>query len=199
MTDTGTTPGWGTTLAWAHALLHGAQRFLLPSRPGGVGDAAWQPRAAAVARRDPRRTRVVLVGAVRSAPTRPAAPRGPGQDVQPVLPSLHPASLEHLERDIGVPWFRFALHVLVVPTVRPAASAASDADAPERHCPGEPVRPQAGPVGAASQPREAGEVTVRLPAGRRRTMPRPRRPGDPRCDPGRCGAWGRRLAAHLSS
>ena len=139
MTDPRKTPGWETTLAWAHALLFlalAASCYLVPQAV--FGDAAWQPlarlavgllAATLVA------LGVVLIGAVRSGDPRTlrlALLAALVVDVQvPVLLSLHPASLEYLERDIGVPWFSASLACIVLAalTVVGLSSARPRADA----------------------------------------------------------------------
>ena len=125
MTDERTTSGWGPTLAWVHALLFLAAAASCYLAPQAVfGDAAWQPLArlavgllaatlVALA--------VVLIGAARSGASRTvrlALLAALLVDVQvPVLLSLHPASLEYLERDVGVPWFSASLACIVLVAV----------------------------------------------------------------------------------
>ena len=125
MTDAHPTPAWGTTLAWAHALLFLALAAACYLAPQAVfGDAAWQPLArlamgllaATLAALG-----VVLIGAVRSGLPRTlrlALLAALVVDVQaPVLLSLHPAALEYLERDVGVPWFSASLACIVLVAV----------------------------------------------------------------------------------
>jgi hypothetical protein len=125
MNDEHTTPAWGTTLAWAHALLFLALAAACYLAPQAVfGDAAWQPLArlavgllaatlVALA--------VVLIGAARSGlpgTLRLALLAALVVDVQvPVLLSLHPAALEYLERDIGVPWYSASLACIALVAV----------------------------------------------------------------------------------
>ena len=132
---------WPAAVAWAHALLFLAFAVASYVAPESVfGDAVWQPLArlavgllAAVLVA----LAVVLIGAVRSA-----SPRALRRalvavlvvDVQvPVLLSLHPAGLEFIERELGIPWFLlpFAFVGLVAVTIAglPAAGEGPAGDA----------------------------------------------------------------------
>jgi hypothetical protein len=134
-------PPWPAAAAWAHAVLFLVFAIACYLAPQSVfGDAAWQPlprlavgllAAALLA------LAVVLIGALRSA-----SPRALRRallavlvvDVQvPVLLSLHPAGLEYIERDVGIPWpvapLLFVALVAVTIAGLPAAGEEAAADA----------------------------------------------------------------------
>ena len=133
-------PAWPAAVAWAHALLFLAFAIACYLVPQSVfGDAAWQPlarlavgllAAALVA------LAALLIGAVRSASPRAlrwALLAVLVVDVQvPLLLSLHPAGLEYIDRDLGIPWplvpLAFVgLVAVTVASLPPGEAAAGDA------------------------------------------------------------------------